>query len=875
MPFVHGCGQEWPFDAEQSGTWCRSSIAADRNVRAPADANSLRFGARLLTKIDVTRNAFFLPVVVFTGLVAFNLPAANIAVNLAEQIEAARWVDAKFKGVVPSADSSSGLTVLANNDPVQLNARGGRPMKIVDQRYTRGLYCHAVSKVVVRLPEPGQTFSAVVGVDSNEQTTGGKGSVVFSVSANGQQRFRSPLLREGMAGVPVNVPLEGAKELTLEVSDGGDGISCDQSDWADAKVVLASGRELWLGDLPLFAGTRKLYDTDPPFAFKFGGQPSGAFLGDWKLERQSQKLDSQREQHTLTWTDPRSGLQARCVGVAYLDYPTVEWTLYFKNTGTAESPMIEDIQAVDTVFGDGALGTCTLRHHTGDLCTADSYEPHADPIPAKSERKFASTGGRPTQSAYPYYNLNWPNGGVIVVLSWAGQWATQFSRDESSSVRVRGGQELTHFRLHPGEEVRSPMVVVQFYRGNWLRAQNIWRRWMLAHNLPRPYGKPVQAQLAACSSHQFGEMINANTANQIQFIDRYREERLGLDYWWMDAGWYWNKTGWPNTGTWEVDTNRFPGGLRAISNHAHAGGQKTIVWFEPERITEGTWLWDQHPDWRLGSLLNLGNDQAREWLIKHVSRMITEEGIDLYRQDFNMDPLPHWRKNDTADRQGITEIRHVTGYLAYWDALLKDHPNMLIDSCASGGRRNDLETLRRALPLLRSDYIIEPVGNQCHTYALSFWVPYYGTGTGAIDPYLFRSTICPHFTACFDMRKQDANWDLARKLIKEWRQVAPCMLGDYYPLTPYSLQNDVWIAWQFDRPEQGDGVIQVFRRDESIYRQAELKLQGLEPGKQYAVTDFDSDKCVTLSGRDLMEQGLTVDLPKRSGAAVFGYRAVK
>ena len=130
-------------------------------------------------------------------------------------------------------------------------------------------------------------------------------------------------------------------------------------------------------------------------------------------------------------------------------------------------------------------------------------------------------------------------------------------------MRVRGGQELTHFRLHPGEEVRGPMVVVQFYRGDWLRAQNIWRRWMLAHNLPRPYGKPVHAQLAACSSHQFGEMIHANTANQIQFIDRYREEKLGLDYWWMDAGWYWNKTGWPNTGTWEVDTNRFPGGLQA------------------------------------------------------------------------------------------------------------------------------------------------------------------------------------------------------------------------------------------------------------------------------------------------------------------------
>jgi len=125
---------------------------------------------------------------------------------------------------------------------------------------------------------------------------------------------------------------------------------------------------------------------------------------------------------------------------------------------------------------------------------------------------------------------------------------------------------------------------------------------------------------------------------------------------------------------------------------------------------------------------------------------------------------------------------------------------MLIDSCASGGRRNDLETLRRAVPLLRSDYILEPVGNQCHTYALSFWVPFYGTGSGAIDPYMLRSVMCPSFIACFDMRKKDANWDLARKLIGEWRKIAPMMLGDYYPLTPYSLANDAWIGWQFDRP---------------------------------------------------------------------------
>jgi hypothetical protein len=153
-----------------------------------------------------------------------------VSVSPEEMGEASRWVTAKFKGVIASEAPTMGLVVLANNDPVQLNARGGRPLKIAENQYSRGLYCHAVSKVVVRLPGPGKSFSALVGVDSNEQTSGGRGSVVFSVTVNGKEGFRSQVMREGMAGVPVNVPLDGSREFVLEVGDAGDGISCDQSD---------------------------------------------------------------------------------------------------------------------------------------------------------------------------------------------------------------------------------------------------------------------------------------------------------------------------------------------------------------------------------------------------------------------------------------------------------------------------------------------------------------------------------------------------------------------------------------------------------------------------------------------------------------------
>jgi alpha-galactosidase len=806
--------------------------------------------------------------------------AANPSAD--EQYEARRFVAAKFEGKGPGEPAAPLLVVVANNDPVQKNARNGQPLRIGKVQYHRGLFTHAVSKVVVKLAGPAKAFAATVGVDSNEQTGGGQGSVVFSVKVGAKEAFRAGLMREAVPAVPVRVDLAGASEFILEVGDGGDGIGCDQADWAEARVTMADGRTIWLADLPASGLHLRKYTAAPPFSFTFAGKPSTGFLKTWTLRRECRAIDDCRTEHALTYTEPGGGLVVRCVAIAYHDFPTIEWTLHFKNSGTRNSPVLADIQALDLALArfpwpTSEMAEFRLHHQTGSPCQPNDYEPFVTRLEPKRLMRFAPPAGRPTDSVLPYFNVEMPSSeGVIAVVGWPGQWAATFERDAAAGLRIRAGQEKTHLVLQPGEEIRTPLTVLQFWKGDRVRSQNVWRRWMLAHNLPRPGGKLPPVQMAACSSHQFGEMIHANTANQKLFVDRYVEEKLGLDYWWMDAGWYVNQSGWPNTGTWEVDTKRFPGGLRVISDHAHAKGVKTIVWFEPERVTPGTWLTTKHPEWILGGsgggLLNLGNPEARQWLTEHVDKLLTAEGIDLYRQDFNMDPLDSWRRNDPPDRQGITEIRHVEGYLAYWDELRRRRPNMLIDSCASGGRRNDLETLRRAVPLLRSDYIIEPVGNQGHTYGIAFWMPYFGTGSGSVDPYMLRSVMCPHFTACFDMRRKDLNFDLLRRVLGQWRKFAPNYLGDYYPLTPYSLDKSAWIAWQFDRPEAGEGMIQAFRRTESVYETIRVKLRGLEPEARYMLTNLDAAGSTQMTGRELMEKGLAIAIPDQPGSVVISYR---
>jgi len=446
-------------------------------------------------------------------------------------------------------------------------------------------------------------------------------------------------------------------------------------------------------------------------------------------------------------------------------------------------------------------------------------------------------------------------------------------------------------KLLPGEEVRSPRIVMQFWKGEWRRSQNIWRRWMQAHNMPRPGGKLPPPQLAGNTSREYVEMTEATAADENMFIDRYVAEKLHPDYFWMDAGWYPNNGSWVNVGTWEVDTKRFPNGLREVSDHAHANGIKIIVWFEPERVTKGTWLYEHHPEWLLTAppnpgdqlydpewrLFNFGNPDALKWMTDHVDQFITQQGVDLYRQDFNMDPLNYWRANDAPDRQGISEIRYVTGYLAYWDELRRRHPNMLLDSCASGGRRNDIDTLRRAVPLTRSDYLLEPgepISQQMQTLGMAQWIPYFGTGTSGVDPYVFRSQMTPGVITSWDLRRKDSDTDAMRMLINQWRTVSVNYYGDFYPLTSYSLANDVWGAMQFDRPEVGEGFVEVFRRSRSSYETARFKLQGLDRAARYTVTNLDVSGSREISGQELMDQGLEIQLKRTPESALVTYKRV-
>lgn len=303
----------------------------------------------------------------------------------------------------------------------------------------------------------------------------------------------------------------------------------------------------------------------------------------------------------------------------------------------------------------------------------------------------------------------------------------------------------------------------------------------------------------------------------------------------------------------------------------------------------GTRLRREHPEWLLAPdvsltvayegkarLLNLGDRKARTWLTRTVSARIRELGIDVYRHDCNIQPLFYWRKGEAEDRQGVTEIRYIEGLYAFFDTLLRDHPHLLVDNCASGGRRLDIEMMRRSLPLWRSDYCWEPVGQQCMTYGLSFWLPLHGVGAVACDAYNFRSGMGANMSFAFDYYADKATfWPELNKRLRTYLTVRAMFAGDYYPLTPYSTEKTAWMAWQFHRPDLGAGLIQAFRRAESPASSTQLSLRGLTPDARYRVVDLDAGELTVAKGSELAEPGLRVTSPSRPAALLITYEPAR
>lgn len=755
------------------------------------------------------------------------------------------------------------------------------PLRIGTRHFDHGLGTHANSEIVAYPPQGAKTFRAWIGIDNNPDTQGAHGTAIFSVEVGDRKVFRSEVLRGGgePMGLSVELPSD-TSSVTLKVDATPDGVGHDQADWADAQFVLQDGSVRYLDDNQ---STLLFHGAQPPFSFVYGGKDSATLLPAWQHAVESQ--DGQdMVRHRITWTEP-AGLTFEADVKVYKRYPVVDWVLYLENKGPQDSPLIENVQAIDTYLRTGYLrNPALLRQLEGDACGEKTFLPKDTPIESGKKVAFAPTGGRSSSiSAFPFFNFEYGGQGLITAIGWTGQWAAQFDRGETGPTRMRAGMELTHFVLHPGERIRTPRIVMMAWNGDRTKAHNDWRKFMLDQVVPRPdNGQPTALPIALQPFDRYNARPGwAAEAGQIDAVEM--AHRIGCDSYWFDAAWF--PGNFPNgVGNWFCKPEAFPNGLKPVSDACHKYGMKFILWFEPERVAKNTQIANEHPEFvfggKDGGLFKLNEPEARQWLTALLSSRIEEYGLDVYRNDFNMDPLDAWRKNDTEDRQGITEIRYVEGLYAMWDELLAKHPGLLIDNCSSGGRRIDIEMCSRSVPLWRSDTNCSPrhpEWNQAQTMALCQYVPLNTAAPWFPESYEVRSAATAGLLCEFGYLEPDFSVDEAKRLIAEARESQPYWYGDFYPLTPIGIQPDQFAAFQCHRSDLDAGIVLAYRRAECSFLGLILGLQGIDPAGQYAVQFIDdSGKATeqTLSG-SLLREDLPLRLPKTQSSLLVRYHRVK
>lgn len=638
----------------------------------------------------------------------------------------------------------------------------------------------------------------------------------------------------------------------------------------------------------------KSTDCQYPFSFNYDDNKSAAFLKSWKTEWSTVKSENGSSQQTLTLSDPETKLECRCEVTTFDKYPAVEWVIYFKNNGSAPSPIIDDILPLDTDLEIGKDQPAIVHYAKGSDCKIDDFEPLENKIGIIYPLHLAPQCGRSSDGTLPFFNLDMGSEGVIGAIGWTGAWKADITRlEDDTHLNLSAGMKKTHLKLMPGEEIRTPRILLLFWEDDRTGAHNMLRRFILDHHSPYYDGKVIQGPICEAA---WGENTDYN---QIQKARWWKDNNIPLEYFWIDAGWHGDgeyheqahaSTGqwWVHVGNWWPNKTTYPNGLKPVGDALKEMGYGFVLWMEPERVFKDTYFTREHPEWLLGPdgdnyLFNLGLPDARRALTDMVLETLTEGKVTCYRQDFNFDPSPYWEKADAPDRVGMSEIRHIEGLYAFWDELRARIPNLVIDNCASGGRRIDLETISRSIPLWRSDYQcapdFDPIGMQGQTQGLAPWVP---LSTGCYnrkdtpDTYAFRSALGPGIVMNLNIYGPGISchipFEWIRNAMNEEFEVRKYFYGDFYPLMSYSLADDVWAAWQYDRPDLGEGMVVAMRRPKSPFTTITAPLHGLDTDAVYELRSADGTGTIRVKGIELADNGLAIEISEKPGSALYIYK---
>jgi alpha-galactosidase len=504
-----------------------------------------------------------------------------------------------------------------------------------------------------------------------------------------------------------------------------------------------------------------------------------------------------------------------------------------------------------------------------------------------SERVRLASGpdGRSSNRDLPFLQLT-RNGaapaGLIVALEWSGQWYQELGvTGEAGAVVWDAGIPVRELRLAPGESLALPAAHLIGFIGDQDSGANACRRYIYERIVPPLSGTRPLPPLSYDS--WFGIGCDVDEALLRRLADRAAE--LGLEYFVLDAGWFAGcGAGYafsPGVGNWErVDAAKFPNGLEPLADYVRAKGLKFGLWFEVERAHRGSDLVRQHPEWffDIGTdylHLNLALPAAQDYVIQTVGGWIRRLGLAWSRWDYNIAPKPYW---DAADPTGKVQFAYMDGLYRVLDTLMREHPGWLVECCASGGRRIDVGTLRRAHTIWFSDHTEDTLVCRFMQSGAQHFLPG-NLPNSAVpvardvgDASTTDADVISRMCGALSFDGDIASWSPAltervARLVAIYRTFRHLLVADFYPLTQHPMRPMEGEVVEFASRDGAEAVILGFPGvGPAAASTMNVQPRGLQPDATYAVLDPLTGDEERRTGRELAQEGLT--LPLRGGAAV-------
>lgn len=584
----------------------------------------------------------------------------------------------------------------------------------------------------------------------------------------------------------------------------------------------------------------------------------------------------------LTFEDLRDGLRAHRVYALHPQIPLLEtWTeLESMNN---RSTTVSDMVSLQLVV-DGALVT-TVDGLNAPAETGGAFAVHHQTV--ISEPIVMEERGRSTARHLPIVSITSARGALVAGLIWSGAWRMDLVGRDGTRTELTAWMSDTVTTVAPGRPVVMPHAILGVVSDETQVAPALHR---FIVNAVRG-GRALEPLVTFNTWFAMGAAIDHESIEQAMRA----AAAAGSELFELDAGWYeragelgnWDFAS--GLGTFRVDKDKFPDGLRPLADLAHGLGMKFGVWVEPERVdlrylgqpgmAREEWLQLENGLYEPGvpngeartGMLDLGNADARAWLLDKLSVLVIESGADHIKWDNNA-----WMTN-TRQVPGAGphdgNFRHVNGLYEVLAGMKERFPWLLIENCSGGGNRLDLGLMRytdagwmddRTSPSAHVRHNLQGLTTFLPpAYLLSYLLhdenePMHD----AADLELLANSRMPGvFGLSFPTGMLDEH-DIARvrEQVERWKALRALQSTASAALVSPQVNGTMsgpWDGTLLVSPDYNQAVLYAFQNDPEVTG-ATMRMRGLDRQFEYHVTSDQLGDIGVMTGASLMDDGLEV-----------------